>query len=715
MLNATGVLVHTNLGPRAAVAGRGRGGGRRQRHHRRRARPGHRPPRPARRGAMAALLAAVPTAGGVHVVNNCAAALPSSRWPWPGPGDRGRPRRAGRDRRRLPDPRAAGSPPAPGCARSARRTAPTCATTPTRSGPTPASCSRCTRRTSRPRLHLGGPDRRAGRALADRPARRRHRLGAADPHPLLPDEPDAQSTLRAGADLVTASGDKLLGGPQAGLLLGGAELVERLRRHPARPRPPRRQAHAGRAGGHAASVRRRRWPQTLDRRRRPSCGPAADRLADAAAGRARPSTHRGRSAEEGRPSVQLPSAAVSLPESFAAPLRTGTPAVVGRLEGGRCLLDLRTCRAGGRRGTGCCARCWRCTSSPPRVTSTTASRRSCSALTGMEPDRLAEEQRRGLTIDLGFAWTTLRRAASCAFVDVPGHERFVANMLAGVGPVPAVLFVVAADEGWMPQSDEHLAALDALGVRHVLVVISKADLADPAPAIDQVRERFAGCAGRARHRLDRVRAGLVALRRPAAGTRPRRRRSAVGRPLVHRPRRGHRRHRHARRGHHPRRRRTRTRRAARHRPRAAVAGPGRNRGGRGGARRGEPAGCRPSAHRSRRHRAHSRGVAGHGRDRRRAAVRRRAAPQPRTARRFRGCAGLRPATGDCGKAAARASAGLAHRRHRASARPRRAPDRGGRRGARRVSTTAASPRRSAGQGRRTGNRPCPATGMCTRK
>ena len=81
------------------------------------------------------------------------------------------------------------------------------------------------------------------------------------------------------------------------------------------------------------------------------------------------------------------------------------------------------------------------------------------ALTGMEPDRWAEERRRGMTIDLGFAWTTLPSGAEVAFVDVPGHERFVANMLAGVGPVPAALLVVAADEGWMPQSAEHVAAL----------------------------------------------------------------------------------------------------------------------------------------------------------------------------------------------------------------------------------------------------------------
>jgi len=136
-------------------------------------------------------------------------------------------------------------------------------------------------------------------------------------------------------------------------------------------------------------------------------------------------------------------------------------------------------------------------------------------LTGMWPDRLAEEQRRGLTIDLGFAWTELG-GRQLAFVDVPGHERFVANMLAGLGPVPAVVFVVAATEGWMPQSEEHLAALDALGVRHGLVVISKADLADPRPAVAQVSERLATTSlGDAPvvigADLDRVRAGLLAL------------------------------------------------------------------------------------------------------------------------------------------------------------------------------------------------------------
>jgi selenocysteine-specific elongation factor len=113
------------------------------------------------------------------------------------------------------------------------------------------------------------------------------------------------------------------------------------------------------------------------------------------------------------------------------------------------------------------------------------------ALTGMEPDRWAEERRRGLTIDLGFAWTTLPSGGTVAFVDVPGHERFVANMLAGVGPVPAALMVVAADEGWMPQSAEHLAALDALGVAHGLLAVTRTDLADPADAVARARAELA--------------------------------------------------------------------------------------------------------------------------------------------------------------------------------------------------------------------------------
>lgn len=100
------------------------------------------------------------------------------------------------------------------------------------------------------------------------------------------------------------------------------------------------------------------------------------------------------------------------------------------------------------------------------------------ALTGMQPDRFAEEQRRGLTIDLGFAWFDLDERHTIAFVDLPGHERFIGNMLAGAGPIEIALLVVAANEGWMPQSREHLEILDLLGVRHGVVALTKTDTVD---------------------------------------------------------------------------------------------------------------------------------------------------------------------------------------------------------------------------------------------
>lgn len=143
------------------------------------------------------------------------------------------------------------------------------------------------------------------------------------------------------------------------------------------------------------------------------------------------------------------------------------------------------------------------------------------ALTGIEPDRWEVEKRRGLTIDLGYAWTTLPGGSEVAFVDVPGHQRFIGNMLAGVGPAPAVLLVVAADAGWSRQSTEHLAALDALGVRDGIVVITRSDLADPGPAAAQAISRLAdtslagspvvSCSAVTGAGLDDVRSALDAL------------------------------------------------------------------------------------------------------------------------------------------------------------------------------------------------------------
>jgi selenocysteine-specific elongation factor len=100
------------------------------------------------------------------------------------------------------------------------------------------------------------------------------------------------------------------------------------------------------------------------------------------------------------------------------------------------------------------------------------------SLTGTDPDRLAEEKARGLTIDLGFANLTLPSGDELSFIDVPGHIRFLRNMLAGVGAVEGCLFVVAATEGWKPQSEEHLRILDLLGIRHGVVALTKVDQVD---------------------------------------------------------------------------------------------------------------------------------------------------------------------------------------------------------------------------------------------
>ena len=100
------------------------------------------------------------------------------------------------------------------------------------------------------------------------------------------------------------------------------------------------------------------------------------------------------------------------------------------------------------------------------------------ALTGTDPDRFAEEKARGLTIDLGFAATTLPSGTALSLVDVPGHVRFLKNMLAGVGAVDACLFVVAATEGWKPQSEEHLRILDLLDIAHGVIALTKVGPAD---------------------------------------------------------------------------------------------------------------------------------------------------------------------------------------------------------------------------------------------
>src|SRR5205809_226630 len=120
------------------------------------------------------------------------------------------------------------------------------------------------------------------------------------------------------------------------------------------------------------------------------------------------------------------------------------------------------------------------------------------ALTGIDPDRLPEEKARGITIDLGFAHLELPSTTSeqpsafhLGIIDVPGHEDFVKNMVAGVGSIDLALLVVAADDGWMPQTEEHLQILSYLGVSRAVVALTKIDLApDQAKAQARVRERL---------------------------------------------------------------------------------------------------------------------------------------------------------------------------------------------------------------------------------
>jgi selenocysteine-specific elongation factor len=112
------------------------------------------------------------------------------------------------------------------------------------------------------------------------------------------------------------------------------------------------------------------------------------------------------------------------------------------------------------------------------------------ALTGVDTDRLPEEKKRGLTIDLGFAYRDLGNGELTGFVDVPGHEKFIRTMLAGVSGIDFVVFVVAADDGTMPQTAEHLAIMNQLDIRHGVVALTKIDRV-AASRVSEVRTEIA--------------------------------------------------------------------------------------------------------------------------------------------------------------------------------------------------------------------------------
>src|SRR4029453_16471862 len=112
------------------------------------------------------------------------------------------------------------------------------------------------------------------------------------------------------------------------------------------------------------------------------------------------------------------------------------------------------------------------------------------ALTGVHPDRLKEEQAREMTIDLGFGWLTLPNGEEVGIVDVPGHRDFIENMLSGIGGIDAALLVIAADEGVMPQTKEHLAILDLLQIPTGLIISTKTYLAPDASWLDLVESEI---------------------------------------------------------------------------------------------------------------------------------------------------------------------------------------------------------------------------------
>ena len=342
VLNATGVLLHTNLGraplSEAAVRALAEAAGTNDVEldlaTGRRGRRG--------RGALGALRVAVPTAGDVHVVNNGAAALALAVTALGGPGRtvviaRGEMVEIG-DGFRLPELlestgtrlREVGTTNRVNAEDYARAIDDTTAFI-LKVHPSNFVVSGFTSSVPPADLRdLGAP------LVVDIGS------GLLAPHPALPDEPDMTTTLAAGADLVTSSGDKLLGGPQAGILAGDAELVHRLRRHPlaralrvdkltlaaleATLRGPRPPVVVGLEADHVE----------LMARAERIAGRLQEAGVDARAVRSVAAVGGG-----GAPGVELPSAAVSLPESFADALRAGRPAVLGRVTEGRCLLDLR--------------------------------------------------------------------------------------------------------------------------------------------------------------------------------------------------------------------------------------------------------------------------------------------------------------------------------------------------------------------------------------
>ena len=119
------------------------------------------------------------------------------------------------------------------------------------------------------------------------------------------------------------------------------------------------------------------------------------------------------------------------------------------------------------------------------------------ALTSIDPDRLPEEKQRGMTTNLGFAWLPLSSGETIGIVDIPGHKDFIKNAIPGIEGIDAALLVIAADEGWMPQTEEHVQILNLFRIKHVIVALTKIDLRDDTSWLDLIEEDI-------RQRLERA-------------------------------------------------------------------------------------------------------------------------------------------------------------------------------------------------------------------